>query len=273
MPELPDVEGFRRVLGRAAKKGVVSRVEVRDRGILHGVSAARLEQALVGARLGSPSRHGKWLVVPIAGGGDRLALHFGMSGSLEWSSRPGEVHPHDRVLVDVDGGRLAFRDQRKLHGIWLVAGDEDLERVTGRLGPDALGLSDAALRARMEGRRARLKSVLMDQRVIAGVGNLTADETLWRARVHPARRWGELDERAQAGISRSLQEVLHASARRGHLLAEPGWLTRVREQPDARCPRCGARLQTTRIGGRTTVWCPSCQREDGPARSGPRRTG
>jgi formamidopyrimidine-DNA glycosylase len=111
----------------------------------------------------------------------------------------------------------------------------------------------------LEGRRGAIKAVLMDQKVIAGLGNLLADEILWRACIHPRRPAGSLTAQERRELHRQMRSVLRASVRAGRVPSRPSWLTGARDQRDARCPRCGAPLCRGRIGGRTTVWCPNCQ--------------
>lgn len=202
-------------------------------------------------------------MVPLEGGKEAtLLMHFGMTGSLIWSASPTTPHRHDRAIFVVDGGLLSFRDQRKLQGLWLAEpSDAAVEAVTGRQGPDALGLSGRELSERLCGSRRGLKAQLMDQTVVAGLGNLASDEVLWRAGVSPALRYDDLDAAQRDRLRRALQNVLRISVREGHIPGERGWLTAERDSPDPRCPRCKTPLRSRRIGGRRTLWCPSCQPE------------
>ncbi|HZR53868.1 MAG TPA: DNA-formamidopyrimidine glycosylase family protein [Streptosporangiaceae bacterium] len=242
MPELPDVEGFRAVL----------------------------------------ARHGKWLIARTDG--PALLMHFGMTGELRWAD-PGEPrHRHDRVIFVVDGGELRFRDMRKLQGITLAKGPADIDRVLAGLGPDALGIGpeefgralakrdrpaggrQAIGRAggrqaggRQAGGRQAVKAALIDQSVVAGLGNLLADEILWRARIHPRRPVRELEPAEQTRVHAQMRKVLGAAIPAGRVPVRAGWLTGHRDRDGGRCPRCGTVLMRDRIGGRTTVWCRSCQ--------------
>ncbi|QFG25179.1 Fpg/Nei family DNA glycosylase [Actinomadura sp. WMMB 499] len=256
MPELPDVEGFRRVL--AAHTGEpIERVTVRDAGVLRGVGARRLDAALRGRRFGAPRRHGKRLLAPV--GGPVLMLHFGMTGSLTWHPADEPRHRHDRVVWRLPGGELRYRDMRKLQGVRLLKDEAQAEDVLGALGPDASEVSRGELAALLAGRRARLKSVLLDQSAIAGLGNLLADEICWRARVRPLRAARELDDAEGAALHRAMRRVLRDSIEAGRVPPRGTWLTGVRDEPGAACPRCGTALARGRASGRTTVWCPHCQ--------------
>lgn len=259
MPELPDVEGFLRLFRRRAAGRRVERVEVPDRGVLRNTSPQGLGRALRGRKLERPHRHGKWLLAP-TDGEPTLVFHFGMTGELAWADAGEERHPHDRVVLRVDGGELRYRDQRKLQGLWLARRAGDVERITAGQGPDALGLDREELAGRLEGRRGGLKSALMDQGVVAGLGNLLTDEVLWRARLHPTTPAGSLAGAELTRLHRALTEVLRESVKEGCVPPRRHWLTGRRDDDEPACPRCGTRLQVGRAGGRRSLWCPRCQR-------------
>lgn len=262
MPELPDVEGLRRLLAATAAGQRITRVTVPAPEVLRNASPQRLGRALSGRRLGQPQRHGKWLSVPA--GRWLLVLHFGMDGGLCWvpeaelaASRRGR---HDRLILGCARGELRYRSARKLGGAWLVGGRAEMAAVTGPLGPDALGLSLAAFTGRLAGRRGAVKPALMKQSVLAGLGNLTVDEILWRARVHPLAPVSGLRQARIRALHQAMGEVLAAAVDAGRVPGYEGWLTGARDDRPATCPRCGTRLSRGRVGGRATVWCPRCQR-------------
>lgn len=256
MPELPDVEGFRRVLAEHTGAPIES-VTVLDAGVLRGVGARRLDGALRGHRFGEPRRHGKWLLAPADG--PVVVLHFGMTGSLTWHSPDDPRHRHDRVVWRLPDGELRYRDMRKLQGVRLLKGEAQAEDVLQDLGPDALDVSRAGLRDLLHDRRARLKSVLTNQSVLAGLGNLLADEICWRARIDPLRTAGDLDDAELTALHRAMRRVLRDSIQAERVPPRGSWLTGVRDEPGAACPRCGTPLTRRRVSGRTTVWCPHCQ--------------
>ena len=258
MPELADVEGYRRRLSEHGRGHRVSDVEVRDRGVLCNATPQGLGKELRGRRLQEPERHGKFLLAHTDG--PTLLLHFGMTGELSWSPRPDDRHRHDRVVILLDSGELRYRDQRKLQGIWLAADSDDAHAAMGHPGPDAYGLGRGELEERLSTRRGRLKSALMDQEVIAGLGNLLADEILWQARLHPEQAPANLDSAHWDGLHRAMTRVLRGSVKVGRVPARQSWLTGVRDGPEPACPRCGARVRRMHIGGRTTALCPRCQR-------------
>src|SRR5579862_6339946 len=131
MPELPDVEGFRRHLARYAAARMVDRVDVLDRLLVRNRTPRSLAQALDGRRFGNPERHGKWLIVPV--GEVQMLMHFGMTGRLRWSSS-GDRDRYDRVVFVCEGGELRYSDMRRFGGVWLARDDRERERTTGPLG-------------------------------------------------------------------------------------------------------------------------------------------
>jgi formamidopyrimidine-DNA glycosylase len=260
VPELPDVEGFRRVLAEHATGRPVQRVDVLDEGVLRGVTPRRFRERLRGCRFAEPRRHGKWLIVPTDGRPVLLA-HFGMTGSLHWVPDGGEArHPHDRVVFVLPDGELRYRDMRKLQGLRLAA-DDEVEEALGGLGPDASTVSRAQLRDLLAGVRRQVKPALVDQSVLAGLGNLLADEILWRARIHPRRSCADLTPDDLARLHTAMREVLRRSVPTGRVPPRGSWLTGHRDERPGACPRCGTTLCHGRVGGRGTAWCPRCQPE------------
>ncbi|MEU6646130.1 DNA-formamidopyrimidine glycosylase family protein [Saccharomonospora sp. NPDC046836] len=261
MPELPDVEGFRRVLAEHAVGEPVRAVEVLDEQVLHGVDADGLRAAVSGHRFAEPQRHGKWLLAPVGDTGQTVLLHFGMTGALLWEDADEPRHRHDRVIFDFDGGQLRYRDMRKLTGLRLARDERERAELLADLGPDALTVSRAEFADRLGGLRRRLKSALTDQSVVAGLGNLLADEILWQARLNPHRSTASLSRADLMSLHGRMRTVLRESVKAGRLPTRPSWLTGRRDEPSGSCPRCGTTLWHGRVDGRGTVWCPHCQPE------------
>jgi formamidopyrimidine-DNA glycosylase len=258
VPELPDVEASRRFLAEHATGQRIDRVRITDDGILRNVSARSLDRALRGHRFEEPTRHGKWLLAWTTG--PAVLLHFGMTGELGWAQDESGRHRHDRVIFELEGGELRYRNMRKLGGLWLAHDEREAGAVLGPLGPDALHLDRVGFEAALGTRRGRVKAVLMNQAVLAGVGNLLADEVLWQAHIHPARRLEELGEEQRARLYRALRRVLRISVERfDYIPRMRGWLNHVRGRPGARCPRCRTPLVRMVVAGRTTYLCPACQ--------------
>jgi len=260
VPELPDVEAYRRFFARHAAGHTVRRVVVTDPTIARNAAPDTLDRALRGRRFEEPERHGKWLLCWTDG--PALLLHFGMTGDLVWSGDEPERHRWDRVILELEHGELRYRNMRKLGGVWLAHDREEADGVTGGLGPDALAVGRREFLQRLARRRGGLKALLMDQRFVAGVGNLIADEVLWQARLHPRRRAESLDDAARVELYRKMHWVLKESVERfDYVPRKRGWLNHVRGNPGAVCPRCRTPLARITAGGRTTYFCPTCQPE------------
>jgi formamidopyrimidine-DNA glycosylase len=257
VPELPDVEGFRRELAGPLPGRRIREVDVHDPGVLRNTSAQTLGRRLAGHRFGAPRRIGKWLILPTDG--PTLLIHSGMTGHPYYADSDVEAENYERLVVSLDRGELRYADLRKLRGVWLADDEDAISEVTGPQGPDALGLGLPTFREQLSGRRGRLKPTLMDQSVIAGLGNLLTDEICWRARVHPCRMVLDLDADELKELHAAMTGVLRTAVRHGRVPGLPRWLTGARDEPDPSCPRCGARLTRARVGGRTSVWCAQCQ--------------
>lgn len=256
MPELPDVEGFRQRLSDTLPGRRIESVDVQDTGVLRNATARALNRALSGHRFELPSRHGKWLLLPAEG--PTVLVHSGMTGRPYYSCA-GDGDRHDRVVITLDRGALHYADQRKLRGIWLVGEHDDIDDVLGDQGPDALDLDRHGFTEILRRHRGTMKPTLMDQSVIAGLGNLLVDEICWRARLNPKIRIGELGDTELGHLHATMTSVLRTAVRHGCVPGLRRWLTRVRDDTEPSCPRCGTRLRRDRVGGRSTVWCPRCQ--------------
>jgi formamidopyrimidine-DNA glycosylase len=260
VPELPDVEGFRRELAKTLPRRRIDHVDVRDPGIVRNASAAAFARRLVGHHFRAPRRHGKWLVLPTDG--PTLLIHSGMTGHPYYAEAGADTKSYERLVILLDEGELRYADLRKLRGVWLADDEDDVADVLGPQGPDALGMGLREFRDVVAGRSksARpLKSTLMDQSVIAGLGNLLVDEICWRARIRPTRPVAELDDDGVKALHHAMTQVLRTAVRHGRVPGLARWLTGARDGPDPHCPRCGTRLERARVGGRTTLWCPHCQ--------------
>ncbi|CAA9490786.1 MAG: Formamidopyrimidine-DNA glycosylase [uncultured Solirubrobacterales bacterium] len=244
MPELPEAERARLVIEENALDRTIVAVDDSDTYVCRPHAPGEIAEALIGRRLTSPHRRGKTLWVET--GGPVLGLHLGMAGRFVVDADPAP-RGWDRFALEFeDGCRLALRDKRRLSRAVL---DPDLSR----LGPDAAEATREEIRARVGRGTAPVKARLLDQSVIAGVGNLLADETLWRAGIDPRRPAGELDEPALDELRRALSAATRDAIRRGGV--HTGDLIPQRRR-GGNCPVCGAVLQRAKVGGRTTFWCP-----------------
>lgn len=258
MPELPEVETFRDYLESTSMGQAIERVSVLSPEILEGIKAPQLRSRLEGRRFRSTGRHGKYLLVQLDSG-ERLSLHFGMTGCLQHLEEGEETPPYARLMFDFDSGsRLAFICQRKLGRVSLLGRGESIGTAK-RLGPDALDMDFEAFRTALQRRTAVLKSALMNQKLIAGIGNLYSDEILFQAGIHPQTRVAQLDEEALERLFEKTREVLRTAV---DLHADfekfPGHYLIPHRGRGGECPE-GGELRRTKISGRTSYYCPRCQ--------------
>lgn len=277
MPELPEVEHAARTLRAWLDGRTIRRARATDNRIFRGGSARDFERLLLGRRLESLDRRGKYLLLTFDGGLGLLS-HLGMTG--KWIRRVPKApsgrrtvpkHSHARLDLD-DGSALHYVDPRLFGQLRVLPEGAVIDLpVIRALGPDALldGVDPAQLHAVLARSGRPVKVALLDQSVLAGVGNIYATEALFRAGVHPARpcRSLTLEEtsrlaegiRASMGLSldhfSGLKEIAYLSQRRG---AVNRFL--IYNHAGKPCPRCGRTLQSSVLGGRTSAFCPGCQR-------------
>jgi formamidopyrimidine-DNA glycosylase len=265
MPELPDVELYRRYLEEHALRQTIERVVVNDARILRDLPPDAFISRLTRNRFEESRRHGKHLLVRLKRDG-WLTLHFGMTGDLVYFREEADNPPYDRVRFDFTGGRhLAYVNRRMLGRVGL-ADDADAFIAAEALGPDALdpAFDLEAFTQAIEGRRRDVKSVLMDQALIAGVGNIYADEILFQARLHPQTPVTSLDDRQRTELFRQIKQVLTRAIDSGagaeQLLERlPDDYLLPHRDKGGKCPRCGSPIATLKAAGRTSYYCPRCQ--------------
>jgi len=274
MPELPEVETVRRRLAPVLEGRTFANVEIADPRLTRPLDPLGVARELAGERVTLVDRRGKYLIVRFESG-RALLIHLRMTGSLLHGQR-GKLpaDPHRRAVVSLDDGSdVAYRDVRRF-GTWDLLEPDELEDyfAARRLGGEPLerGFTARALSKSLSGRRAPIKAALLDQRAAAGIGNIYADEALWRARIHPLRSAGSLDgdeitrlrkairAALEMGIARqgaTLRDYRDPEGRRGRMQEEFKVYGRAGEP----CPRCGTPIEKTRVGGRGTWYCPQCQ--------------
>jgi formamidopyrimidine-DNA glycosylase len=261
MPELPDVETFKRYLDATSLHQRIRGVDVESAYVLKGISARELAHRLKGRRFESSRRHGKHLFVR-ADGELWLRLHFGMTGSLRYFQRNEQTPPHTRVLfIFANMHCLAFEDQRKFGEVGLVKDVDELLKKRA-LGPDAIDVSLSQFQEIFEKHRGAVKAILLNQKLIAGIGNIYADEILFRARMHPATEISRFGGKPLTKLFRATHYILKKAitAKADANQMPKSWLLPHREK-GGKCPRCGRKLRSARIGGRTAWFCARCQRK------------
>ena len=274
MPELPEVETVRAALSPLVEGRTLASVLVFDERLVAPASPSDVEQALRGETVTAVDRRGKYLIFRFASGRALLA-HLRMTGSFRHVSTGGPPREtHVRALIGLDdGSALVYRDVRRF-GTWRSLDADEVEaHLAFRLGGEPLepAFTARALAGRLEGRRAPVKSALLDQRTVAGLGNIYADEALWQARIHPLAAAGGLDADAVRRLHRGVRDALRAGIRRqGATLrdyrrpsGDAGSMQdefRVYGRGGEPCPRCGSPIAKARVGGRGTWFCERCQR-------------
>ena len=271
MPELPEVESTRRVLARKLAGRAVAAVVVRDRRLRWPVPAD-LPRKLAGQTILDVGRRAKYLLIG-AGNGTAL-VHLGMSGSLLLHGAPTEPGLHDHVDLVLDDGRcVRYRDPRRF-GCWLwTDADPAQHRLLAHLGPEPLGpeFDGAGLHRRLRGRTASIKNMLMDSRIVAGVGNIYANEALFIAGIDPRRAAGRVSRARVDRLAGAVREVLTVAveaggttlrdyARADGAMGEFSSRLNVYGREGEPCPRCAAPIARTTHAQRSTWYCRRCQR-------------
>ena len=280
MPELPEVETVRRGLEQQTQGFEINRVEVhRARAIASPASPAAFATALCGCRVGSWLRRGKYLIGQLSRQGEEAGswgVHLRMTGQFLWLEAPKPICSHTRVqLFEAGGKELRFVDTRSFGQMWWVPPGQPLDSViTGlrRLGPEPFSpaFNAAYLAERLRGSSRPIKNALLDQSLVAGVGNIYADESLFAAGIRPATASGKLRTAQLERLQLALVEVLETSIGAGgttfsdfrDLTGSNGnyggvaWVYRRGGEP---CRRCQTPIQRDKLGGRSSHWCPSCQ--------------
>ena len=268
MPELPEVETTVRGLERVLLGRRIERVEAR-RPDLRRALPEDLGQRLTGARVTGLRRRAKYGLID-TDRGDSLVFHLGMSG--HWRIDPGEIGKHDHLVIETDAGRrLALNDPRRFGSLDLVRTDElGAWGPIAALGPEPLDLDARELKRRLAGRTAAIKLLLLDQGIVAGLGNIYVCEALRRAGIHPMRRGGSISlerlERLVPAIHDVLEEAIAAGGSTLRDFAAPdgelGYFPKsfaVYDREGRPCT-CGTVVRRIVQGGRSTFYCPRCQR-------------
>jgi formamidopyrimidine-DNA glycosylase len=278
MPELPEVESVRRQLAPALEGHRFEHVEISDPRLTRPHDPFEVARELEGERVTKVDRRGKYLIVRFESG-RALLIHLRMTGSLR-HAEDGEhgvetlpEDPHRRAVVNLDDGSdVAYRDVRRF-GTWLLLEPSEVDTyIDARVGPEPLedGYKAKDLAEKLAHRRAPIKAAILDQRTVAGVGNIYADEALWRAKVHPLTPANELTPDEVKAVHKGIRASLQAGVRR------QGSTLRDYQLPDGSsgtaqdrfkvygrtglpCPRDGTPIDKIRVAGRGTWYCPTCQ--------------
>jgi formamidopyrimidine-DNA glycosylase len=268
LPELPEVETiknelFPRLIGRQ-----ITGVTIYDAKPVRKPSVEEFQQKLIGQKIDSLDRRGKYLIFQLSSSA-ALVIHLRMSGALLFN--PEQPDQYTRVIFYLDNGsQLIFADRRRLGALWLV---ENEQTIVGKLGPEPLtpGFTAETLTKRLQKHKAPIKAVLLDQAVIAGIGNMYADEALFAAKIHPLRKANSLSPQEIRNLHQAIRNVLQSA------IDNKGASVNTYKRPDGQlgiahsnfcvahrggkpCPICGTPIQRLAIRNRGSYFCPNCQK-------------
>lgn len=264
MPELPEVETERTRLAEAIAGRTIRSARIDDARLTRPDDPEAVAAVLTGDHVEAVERRGKYIVVRLASG-NTLLVHLRMTGGFRYAPAS-----HERAVLELTGGvRVAYRDTRRF-GTWFLTDSEDADRIIAmKNGPEPLerGFTTAFLARRLAGRTAPLKAVILDQRTVAGLGNIYADESLWHSRLHPQRPAGELTLEEVVALRTAIRKSLRLGIKRGGATlydqAYAGGAMqhefRVYGRGGEPCERCGTPIAKIVVGGRGTSFCPTCQ--------------
>jgi formamidopyrimidine-DNA glycosylase len=259
MPELPEVESFRLFFEKNALNHRIKSVHVLDIGILEMIDKERFEQTITNCVFTSTFRHGKFLFCQIKPS-QFVVFHFGMTGDFFIRDKLDELHKHDRVAFYLDNENIfVFSDQRKFGLVGITANIEEFLHKRN-FGPDALLISTDEFLSRILHHKKPIKACLLDQSILAGVGNLYADEALFRTQIHPGTFPNELSKAKLSELIAIVQKILHQAIYHGAYYGDfPADFFIQGREKNGLCPRCNSTLESGKIVGRTSYYCPKCQ--------------
>jgi formamidopyrimidine-DNA glycosylase len=276
MPELPEVESVRRTLEPKIILRPIIHAECAARKRLFNPSPGEVERGLVGRKIEKIERLGKLLVFRLSKGA-ALTVHLGMTGQLI-CCRQALTASHIHMILRLPDSWLFFRDPRRFGKISFYSQAADLAAAVRKIGPDALRISDRQLQEALGKRSAAIKSLLLNQHLLAGVGNIYADEGLHLARIHPLKPGKDLTPAEISVLNKALKKVMRSSLALGGSTiknftdaeGKPGTFQeshRVYQKAGQLCPECGASIVKLLVAGRSTHFCPNCQQAARPSRA------
>ena len=271
MPELPEVETVKNELTPHSVGRKITGVTLFWDGIVKQPTVTDFRSHLIGQKITGLDRRGKYLIIGLTSD-DLLVIHLKMSGSLLISHDSSEPPKYTRAIIHLDkSSNIFFRDPRKFGAMWLV---KDSSSITDKLGPEPLegDFTPQVLAQRLRNRKAPIKALLCDQSVIAGIGNMYADEALYAARIHPLRLGGSLSQDEIERLHHAIQQILRAAiGNKGASIVnyyrpsgEPGtahFEFKVAHGRGKTCPICSGAIQRIPVRNRGTYFCPKCQPE------------
>lgn len=259
MPELPDVEGYRKEAEKSTNSGIKD-VEVDDSKFV-GLTKNDIDKKLKNKKFKSTVRRGKYLFLPTEKNA-AVVMHFGMTGDLQYLK---ETDDNPRFTKC----SFAFKNKHKLHyiskrklGHLELTDNLDAYISEKKLGEDALEINEADFVSALKNKKSMIKTAITDQSTVSGIGNVYADEILYQSKIHPKKNTGDLSESDFKKIFRNMQKVLKKAIEKDADVSKmpKSYLLPKREEGE-NCPKCKGKIEQTKVSGRTTYFCPSCQGE------------
>jgi len=270
MPELPEVEAFKSYIELHCLHKTITDIKIPDKSVIKNISAAEFKKFLIGYEFRSIERLGKYLIINVSDSEKKLVIHFGLTGSLFYTTNKNELVKYSRVQFIFKIGVLHWTDMRKFGKLWLV---DNLQEIIGlkKLGPDAIAVTKKQFLALLsENETKNIKAFLMDQNIIAGIGNEYSDEALFQAGIDPHHKVNELSEIRREKLYNMLHKILLYAIKVQQKNSESIYFTRksfpssylqAHRHIDMICPKNkNHKLEKTTIAGRTTYYCPEDQK-------------
>lgn len=261
MPELPDVEIIKQKIDSTSLRKTINRVEVKDEQVLN-ISAQTLRKHVEQKQFQKTQRLGKYILTDL--GSDKgLAMHFGMTGNVVYKEKEDDYPQYARVVFHFsDDGFLAYTTRRKLGSIDVIDDPEQFKQKKN-LGVDALEVDYKSFQSLIKNKRSMIKTALMDQNTIAGIGNVYSDEILYQCKIHPETKTTDLKENQIKDLYNSMRRIFKTSINNG---ADPNempnrYLISHRDESEE-CPECGGKVKRIEISGRGCYICPECQKRN-----------
>ncbi|ATW23780.1 DNA-formamidopyrimidine glycosylase [Candidatus Formimonas warabiya] len=274
MPELPEVETVKRTLAEHILGLTVTGITLNQEIVIKTPGIQEFREKITGQSFRNIDRRGKYLIFALSQG-SKMVVHLRMTGQLVYCEQDHPLKKHTHVIFSLDNGReLRFVDQRRFGRIWLVP-EKEIDQISGlcSLGPEPLGeeFTLENLKENLAGKKSRIKLFLLDQSMIAGIGNIYADEILYRCGIHPERTAGSLCHEEMTRLFEEIRSTLGEAVEhrgttfsdyvdgRGDKGAHQHFLN-VYQQVGKKCPRCGTAVERVKVGSRSAYHCPGCQK-------------
>ncbi len=260
MPELPDVEIYKQYLDSTGMQKKISDADIEDSQVLGNIGPDMLKSAVKGRKFVNIIRRGKNLFTKMDDG-NYLHFHFGMTGYFKYFQKEGD-EKHGRVIFEYDdGGRLIYVSQRKLGKIDLINDPEEYAEKNN-IGPDALNLTESKFKDLLNTKRGALKTALMDQELMSGIGNVYSDEIMYQARIHPKSDVPSLPDDKLDDLYDAVQNSLNTAINKNVNIDDfPDDFLLPNREEGAKCPVCGGEINTIKFSGRRGFYCPGCQKK------------